>query len=258
MQYLLTLASVATLLAAGCAGDGGKNAKATITGTVTYLQRIALPPDAELKVTLEDISLQDAPAGVIAEKVIPAKGKQVPLAFAIEYDPEVIEENHSYSVRAEILIGGEPKFTTMQSYPVLTRGNPSNVDVIVMALQAAAPAHSPLVETHWTLVELGGRSVAKTPMGREPFLQLFADQNRAIATGGCNQMTGTYETSGESLKFSQFVSTMRACSDGMDTDRALAQALESTATFRIDGTSLDIVDASGNVLARFQEAALEE
>jgi heat shock protein HslJ len=44
----------------------------TVTRTVTYLQRIALPPNAVIKVTLEDVSLADAPANILAEKEIPA------------------------------------------------------------------------------------------------------------------------------------------------------------------------------------------
>ncbi len=262
MPYLFALASVATWFSAGCTGGEDKNAKATVTGTVTYLQRIALPEDAELKVALEDISLQDAPAGVIAERAIPTKGRQVPLTFAIEYDPKVIEENHSYSVRAEIHFGGERKYMTTQSYPVLTRGAPSNVDVIVMALQAEAPSHTPLVETHWTLVELGGTRVTKSPVGREPFLLLMAEENRAIATGGCNQMMGTYQTgsneSGSQLTFSQFASTQKACPDGMDRDQALGKALASTAGYRIDGSRLELLDAKGAVLALFEAAAPEE
>lgn len=254
----LVLVLVVTSLVPACSGKNDKNAVATVTGTVAYLQRIALPPDAEVHVRLEDISLQDAPAGLIGEQTFLTKGKQSPIPFRVQYDPKVIEESHSYSVRAEITIGGQQKFTTTQSYPVLTRGNPDHVDVIVMALQAETPASSPLVETHWTLVELGGRAIEQTPTGREPHLLLIEEEHRAAATGGCNQMTGSYETAGTSLKFSQFVSTQRACSDGMDRDRALAQALESTASYQIDGAQLALMDASGAVLARFRAAANEE
>jgi uncharacterized lipoprotein YbaY len=37
---------------------------ATVTGTVTYLERIALPPDATVAVRLLDISRQDVAATV--------------------------------------------------------------------------------------------------------------------------------------------------------------------------------------------------
>lgn len=256
------LALVASAILSGCSGSDGQNTKLKVTGTVTFLQRIALPPDAEVRVALEDISLQDAPAGIIAEKTIPTRGKQVPIPFTIEYDPKIIEESHAYSVRAEIFVGGERKFMTTQSYPVLTREAPAHVDVIVMALQAEAPTHTPLMGTHWALVELAGRAIAKTPTGREPYLMLLEEESRAVATGGCNQMSGTFRTSsdvnGATLSFSQMTATEKACPDGMDRDAALGKALQTTAGYRIDGSRFEIMDASGAVLARFEAAALEE
>jgi putative lipoprotein len=250
--------SVLVSLVAGCGGGNNEGAKETITGTVTYLQSIELPADAEMLIKLEDISLQDAPAGVIAERTIPTGGQQSPLPFAIEYDPSLIEESHSYSIHAEIRVGGETRFVSGQSYPVLTRGATSNVDVIVMALEAAAPTHTPLVGTHWKLVELAGQPVTKTPTGREPHLMLLEEEQRAVATGGCNQMSGTYQTSETSLSFSKLISTMKACIDGMDRDQALATALESTKAFHIDGSRLEILDGSGKVLARFDATAIDE
>lgn len=255
--HTLALVPILALFAAGCGGGNG-NATATVTGTVNLLQQIVLPPDAEVQVVLEDVSLQDAPAGLIAEQTIVTKGKQSPIAYSLEYNPKAIEEAHSYSVRAEILVGGERRFVSGQSYSVLTHGAPSTADVIVMALQAQAPAQMPLVGTHWALIELGGRAVAKTPTGREPHLMLLDEENRAVATGGCNQMSGIYRTAGASLTFSQFASTMKACPDGMDRDQALAQALQATANFRIDGSRLEIMNASGGVLARFDAATDEE
>ena len=257
-SFVLVLVPLVASLFAGCTMKREKNTMSTVTGTVTFLQRIALPPDAEVRLRLEDISLQDAPAGVIGEQTITAKGKQVPFAFAIEYDPKVIEESHSYSVQAEIYVGGERKYMTTQSYPVLTRGATANVDVIVMAVQAEAPATMPLEDTHWTLVELDRRAIQKTPSGREPHLILIPDGHQAAATGGCNQMTGTYQTSGTSLTFSQLLATQRACDDGMDRDQALAQALEATASFQIEASQLAIMDSQGGVLARFQAAPNEE
>jgi putative lipoprotein len=255
---LFSLSCATALFAIGCGGGNDGNASGTVTGTVTYLQRMALPPAAEVRVRLEDVSLQDAPAGLIAEETFSTKGKQVPIPFTIKFDRKLIEESHAYSVRAEIYVDGEQRFTTTQTYPVLTRDHPTHVDVIVMALQAEAPANTPLVDTHWTLVELAGRSIAKTPTGREPYLMLLAEDNRTAATGGCNQVSGGYQTSESSLRFSELTSTMKACPDDMERDQALSKALESTRTFAIEGDKLAIMDAPGNVLARFQAAANEE
>lgn len=41
-------------------------AKASLDGEVFYLQRIALPPTATFSVSLQDVSLMDAPAVTLA------------------------------------------------------------------------------------------------------------------------------------------------------------------------------------------------
>lgn len=244
-------------LAVACAGEGGGK-KGTITGTVTLLQRVELPPDAELRVSLEDVSLQDAPAGLIAENRIPAGGKNLPLPYTLEYDAKLIEDSHAYSVRGEIFIGGERRFETTQSYPVLTREATNQADIILMAIEARAP-NRPLVGTHWVLTELAGRAIAKTPTGREPHLVLLEEDHRAVGTGGCNQMSGTYRVGdGDAITFSQLVATQRACSDGMDRDQALAEALEAAANYHIEGDRMLLSDASGTVRAKFTAATIEE
>jgi putative lipoprotein len=63
----------------------GQSEEPAVTGTVAYLQRSALPADAVVNVQLQDVSVQDAPAKIVAEVKIPAEGKQVPIAFRIPY-----------------------------------------------------------------------------------------------------------------------------------------------------------------------------
>ena len=58
--------------------DAQTPASAKITGTVTYLQRSALPPDAVLIVRLEDVSRAGAPALVLGENTIAFAGRQSP------------------------------------------------------------------------------------------------------------------------------------------------------------------------------------
>jgi putative lipoprotein len=112
----------------------GKSSQATVSGTVTYLQRIALPPDAVVVVRIEDVSKADAMAEVIGEQVIHTDGMQVPIPFEVAYDTDQIEENHSYSLRARIEDGaGKLLFTNDTSVPVITRSNPvQDVEVLVV------------------------------------------------------------------------------------------------------------------------------
>lgn len=110
--------------------------KPTVTGTVTYQQRIALPPDAIVTVTIEDTSRADAPADVIGQQVIETKGSQVPIPFAVPYDSNKIEENHNYSLRATIKDGsGKLLYISDTNVPVITRGN-ANKDVEIIVVPA--------------------------------------------------------------------------------------------------------------------------
>jgi putative lipoprotein len=96
-----------------------------VTGTVTYRERIALPAEAVVQVTLEDVSLQDVAATVIGETTITNPG-QVPIPFAVEYDPSAIVPNNTYTVRARISVSDDLWFTNTTAYPVITRDNPTH------------------------------------------------------------------------------------------------------------------------------------
>jgi uncharacterized lipoprotein YbaY/uncharacterized protein YecT (DUF1311 family) len=103
----------------------------TVTGTVTYRQRIALSPNAVVQVKLLDVSRADAPAVTIAEQTIRPAGQQVPIKFKIRYDPGHIDQRHRYTIQARILEEGKLRFINSQAYPVITGGNPSTVEVTV-------------------------------------------------------------------------------------------------------------------------------
>lgn len=105
--------------------------QATVTGTVAYRQRIALPPNAVVEVTLQDTSRADAPALVLDRQTIPTNGKQVPIPFTLTYDPTTINPTHTYTVAARILVNGQLQWINTTSYPVITRDNPSNVAIMV-------------------------------------------------------------------------------------------------------------------------------
>lgn len=102
-----------------------------VSGTVSYLQRIALLPNAEVQVQLQDVGRADAPAVTIAEQTIVAQGKQVPIPFVLPYDPAKIQANGSYAIRAKILVDGQLRWTSTEAYRVITQGNPTSVDVRV-------------------------------------------------------------------------------------------------------------------------------
>lgn len=122
------------ILAAGLAACGDEAVteapraeRATLTGTVVYRERMALPVNATIDVRLLDVSLQDVPSRVLAQQTIEAAGQSVPIAYALDYDPTQVRDGMSYAVRAEIRgADGRLLWTTDTVHPVLTRGAPKD------------------------------------------------------------------------------------------------------------------------------------
>ncbi len=112
--------------------EGGTAAKVLkVTGTVTYRERVALPPDAELEVTLVDVSRVDAPATVVAKQSIRTAGRNVPIPFEIQYQEREIDPRHTYQIQARISRAGKTMFISDTAYRVLTKGAPGHVEVVV-------------------------------------------------------------------------------------------------------------------------------
>ena len=122
-------------IATNCNLDHSSTANATsvVSGTVAYRERIAMPENALLTVQLQDVSLADAPAVILAEQKITFAGKQVPLAFELNYDPAKIDPKHTYTVSARIVVNGDVKFLNTSAYRVITQGNPVKVNLVLQS-----------------------------------------------------------------------------------------------------------------------------
>ena len=107
------------------------------------MQRIALPPEANVEVTFSDVSVQDAPAIQLGFQVLKAQGKQVPLPFAIGYDSRQIVSSHTYGVDAKIKIGERVIFASDTTSLVLTQGRPSTIEIIVKPVEPSKPVALP-------------------------------------------------------------------------------------------------------------------
>ena len=121
----------------------------------------------------------------------------------------------------------------------------------VAAGEASGSEAVPLEGTDWRLVELGGRPSRPAGDGA-PNLRLDAPEKRAGGNTGCNSFGGSYELSGESLRFGALASTRRACVDDAlnAQEAAYLRALSDTRTWRITGNTLVLSGESG-VVARF-------
>jgi uncharacterized lipoprotein YbaY/uncharacterized lipoprotein NlpE involved in copper resistance len=132
--------AVVGFFAAVIAGSSAWGQNDSVSGTVTCLSRVALPPEATVKVTLEDVSSSQSPAKVIAELQFPTAGRQVPIPFELAYAPEDIILSHRYLIRAAISVADEVKFSSTSAYPVITHDAPSKVEIVVQPVRSTGAA----------------------------------------------------------------------------------------------------------------------
>jgi putative lipoprotein len=225
-----------------------------LSGDVFYRQRVALPDDAVVEVSLQDVSLVGAPAKIIAQEKIAAAGKQVPIPFRLEYRTADLRSSHRYQLRARITLNGELLFTSTRSYPVLADPQaPGNIQIMVDQVQARpGAAHVPLEETDWRLTELNGEPLAVQSNFQQAHILLHAAGRTFAGNGGCNRLTGSYVASGETLRFKMVASTMMACPGPvMKQEQSLNKALANTVRFRIVGATLELFD-NRQMVAKFE------
>ncbi len=116
-------------------GENDPAATMEVSGTVTYFQRIALPPDAILTMKIVDVTTTDRDAAVIAEKAIEIT-HQVPIAFSMKFDPGKIDSPHRYNLEAVIRLHGRPIWRNSNANPVITNGNPMEMQVMLAPVGA--------------------------------------------------------------------------------------------------------------------------
>ena len=136
----VAIASLALMLAA-CQTTKAEPT-ATVRGEITYRERIAVPPGAQLEVLLLDVSRADAPSQTIGGVTLSDIG-QPPYPFEIAYRPEQIIESHTYVVQARLTHQGRLLFITDQAYPVITRSHPTEVQIVLKRVGAPPAASTP-------------------------------------------------------------------------------------------------------------------
>ncbi|HKU70624.1 MAG TPA: META domain-containing protein, partial [Burkholderiales bacterium] len=109
----------------------------------------------------------------------------------------------------------------------------------------------PLENTYWKLIRVGDAPAVAAPQRREPHFILHRDGKRVSGSGGCNQFIGGYEVKGDQLSFTRLAKTAMACVETMDSEREFLAALQRVRVARIRQMQLELLDASGTVVARF-------
>lgn len=157
-----------------------------VSGTVTYRERIALPPTAVVEVMLQDVSRADAPALVLASARFERPG-QVPIRFDLGYNRRSIDPARRYAVRAEISDGKRVLFHSAEPVLVLTQGHDAIADLVLVRVPSAAPEperpEAPPLPAH-PLTNLPATFIGQMPCDDCPgvryHLNLFPDDSFAL------------------------------------------------------------------------------
>ena len=129
--------------------------------------------------------------------------------------------------------------------------------VLIITLAAGCAllgADEPLESTQWTLTELSGAPFKIGEQRRVPHLVLQPERKRVVGSGGCNRLVGSYTLDGDRLALGQMAATRMACEEGMDTEARFLAALALVTRAKVTRQQLELLDAGGGVVARFEAA----
>ncbi|MCX7789518.1 MAG: YbaY family lipoprotein, partial [Chloroflexaceae bacterium] len=114
---------------------------AAVSGTLSLLERVALPGNAVVTVQIAEVGTAGRPGPLIAEQRFTTNNAQPPFRYTVTYDPARIDPNRNYTVQANISVGGQIRFTTNRVYRVITGGAPVS-DVNITLVTARLPSSS--------------------------------------------------------------------------------------------------------------------
>jgi putative lipoprotein len=272
------LAACLALVGALVAGGVSMAATDVIRGSATYRERIALPPGTTLELELLDVSKADAPAVVIASDSIPVL-RQVPIPFALAFDPSLIDEKNNYALTAKLMHEGAVLFRSTAITPVLTHGAKGAPEILLVQTQEPAPEAQPATEPAtdaaakpaeggdavaaaevpadmaavagtWIASEINGAATDEKVVS---WLKL-GDAGRAQGQGGCNSYSGTYKLENGTLTFGPLASTRRACPETqMSQEQRFFAALGAVKSARLDSGDLVLTDLAGEPLVQLHK-----
>lgn len=220
-----------------------------LEGSVSYRERIAMPEGALVEVSLQDISLADAPSVELASVVIRPAG-QVPVDYRLAYDSGMLRDGHRYAVQATTTLDGEVAWRTTQVFPALTADAPARVNVMLERAQrfefSASDMPEQLTDSSYLVVAINGETVGTV---RVPQMTFQADGS-VNGTSGCNRFNGTVEVDGSAMTFGPSASTRMACPGELDAlEKAFFDALGRVQGYRMEN-GVTMVDADGDEVLR--------
>jgi len=226
-----------------------------ITASVFYLQRIALPPGAQVTLVLEDVSKMDMAADIIAEQTIAAEGAP-PYQLNLSYNAAKIKPQHSYALRAQIEHNGQLLFTNTEHVDAFANQGIEPTEILVSQVQTEVKdGQMSLANTHWQLSMLGGHAITAEVTPRMPHLTFSQENNKVAGFAGCNRFSGNYEVLADRVNLTELAITQKMCFQQMNLESQFVTALSEVDHYTVIDNTLTLFSNSGLVLGQFTAQA---
>ena len=200
----------------------------TVKGTLSYRERIALPPRSQLEIVVSDVTLGRDQELILSRELTMIDQASAPVPFSINVSRLNLSKGPLYALRAFIR---EPDGTILfrTGEPVLLDlggGETSDIGTVMLSMTssddrglAAIPG---LQSGQWRVTQIGGDVAAETSA---PTLSFSVDGKLQGSTS-CNQFNGSYSLAGGALEVGTIATTRRACDPGvMRQERRFLDAL---------------------------------
>lgn len=232
--------------------SGPALAEVVLSGSASYPAKMTLPVDAVFEVQLQDVSLADAPAKVIARSTQISPGKS-PLAFSLRFDNKPLNPKHSYALHARVSVDGKLVLITDTRYTVKADGSDAAQNLELVKVSEADVKATPLQDSYWRLVQLNGEQVISAKLPNEPHLLLSSAGRRASGSTGCNRILAGYALVGSGIHFTGLGSSRMACPDGgAAIEQTFLDALLKTKRWKLEANQLSLLDAQRKLLMVFR------
>lgn len=225
----------------------------SISGKVTYRERIALAPGHSLKVTVSDVSIADRAAPVVAEISRKLVDEQIPLSFEIDVQNNQLSPHNQYNIRAVILDSdGNLAWTTDTVYLIdsaLDHQDVGSLNLIRVSasVRQSNDNNSTLAGSSWQVEDVASGGI----IDRSNLTLVFGENGMISGSSGCNQYNGGYAVNGNKLDVGKVAGTRMACPPAlMDLEQKFLSILDDAREYSIDEQrgKLTITAADGQTL----------
>ncbi len=224
----------------------------TIKGSITYHQRVALPPESIIQLEIKESSKKK----IIEKSKIPLQGKQVPIPFSIMISRGLLKSGKKYQLESTIYVQRKPAWKTD---PILINSQSFTQDVgtlvanpVIQKMTANAISSKEILGVTWRLEDLSHQGIID-----DTSVTLKFDHKGSLSgRSGCNSYSGEYKLEKNSLSIlPNLRSTLMACAPAIMTqEQKFTQLLlESTQVKISPDNKLVITTKNGQTLTFIAE-----